>query len=569
MGVGYVVVLHIGVIAADRVFGNGIGDLFAVFVLGKTLKGPGPAIGGGNGLGSHRYTVGQKVDGDAIGTDSILVIVVHPGLLAGNLHRFRDMGVGYVVAIHNGSIICDSFFRDGIVDYIAVFVLGEIAKVPGPAIGGGNGLGSHRFTVGQQVDGDALGAFAVLVTIVRPGLLAGNLHRFGGMGVGYVVVLHVGVIAADRIFRNGIVDCDSVLVLGEIFKGPGPAIGGGNGLGSHRLTVGQQVDGDAIGTDSILVIVVHPGLPAGNLNRFRDVGVGDHAALYGLGIPGGHGGLIDGVHSGISAKAHPLGKTIPGIFPTFFFVQGYGVTVGRAVLFQLNRYEIGTEVILVVVILPLLGDGKAGGSDPPLGGEGHRCPGHREGGVAGDVLGDIVVALDPAGKFIVKVCGLTESGVGGRLDRYDGADLVLAALGHGAGQSAVQNAPVVGNGVFGVILLQLDQQPVGIFLAAVTHLSLRNGNVAVSLTCAGHHTIDGDYVSAGICPAAVFIAADDLPAVQVPAGVEADPNTVRIGCAGGGRGAAPGQISTVFHHDILDTGEITTRCKAVISKGIA
>ena len=102
------------------------------------------------------------------------------------------------------------------------------------------------------------------------------------MGVDDVVAFVSGLVTVYGFFQNGIGDFLGSVVLINANEGPFPAVCLGHDLGIHDLAVCQQVDGDGFGTDAVLIIVVDPGLRAGDRNGFGIVY--NDQRLLGLGI---------------------------------------------------------------------------------------------------------------------------------------------------------------------------------------------------------------------------------------------------------------------------------------------
>ena len=151
-----------------------------------------------------------------------------------------------------------------------VLVLGQVLKAPGPAGLLGDGDGLDDLAAGQQVDGDGCGALAVLVVVVVPGLGAGD---FGGLGVvgvgddvaGGLIAGDDGLIALDCNLGNGVDDLNTLAELVQLGEGIGPVVVGVQLQGlAGLLAVGQQDNGDVLGTDAVLIVAVGPGLGDGD-----------------------------------------------------------------------------------------------------------------------------------------------------------------------------------------------------------------------------------------------------------------------------------------------------------------
>ena len=182
------------------------------------------------------------------------------------------------------------------------------------------------------------------------------------MGIGNDVAVISGGVAIDSNFFNGVGDFFAVLIDIQTAESSLPAIGLGKGGGGDFHAVGHQFNGDGVGTDAVLVVVVVPDLGDFNVLLVDIVGVGDHqsciAAAIGSGVVIGDISLNYGVGdlTGTGVHVH-IG---PGVGPVVAVVQDDGVAISFAVGQQLNGDRLGTDAILVLGVGPNLGDGNAG-----------------------------------------------------------------------------------------------------------------------------------------------------------------------------------------------------------------
>ena len=87
----------------------------------------------GYGYGLFEHTVSVQVENDASGTGIIVVVVILPEFLYGNVYISVDISVGYVIAFNGGLVTVNDFFLDGICDLTAcAVVLRQICETPTP-----------------------------------------------------------------------------------------------------------------------------------------------------------------------------------------------------------------------------------------------------------------------------------------------------------------------------------------------------------------------------------------------------------------------------------------------------
>ena len=211
---------------------------------------------------------------------------------------------------HLGLVAFDLEFVDGIFDGLAVLVGVERFPGVGPLAvvirSDGDGI-AVRFAVGEEGDGDGFRPHAVLVVTVIPGLGNGDLGLDLLMFVGdldRVAVLSVAgdvadlsLVAFDLSLCDGVLDQFAVLVDVERFPGVGPFAvivrSDGDGIAGGGA-VGEEGDGDGLGSHAVLVVIVIPDFGDGEFGRFRLVLIGDLDFVAFLGGAGdfAHLGLI-------------------------------------------------------------------------------------------------------------------------------------------------------------------------------------------------------------------------------------------------------------------------------------
>ncbi len=271
------------------------------------------------------------------------------------------MSIGHVVATDSGFIASNRVLGDGVNDFLAVAVLVQVFKGPCPAVSSGDNLGIDFLAVSQQMNRNAVGTDAVLVVSVIPGLGTGNRHLLRNVGVGHVGAVHSGSIAGNRLLRDSILDLYtlvSVLVRSEL---PCPVITG-NRLGINLLSISQQVDGDALRTLAILVIVVIPSLGTGDGDLRRVMGVGHSVAVNGLGVTRRNIYLVNRInHQSLTGGV--LRQILKRSRPIIFCADSHGSAVRHAVGIQLQLHTVRTDTIPVVIIGPALGHSDINGKE--------------------------------------------------------------------------------------------------------------------------------------------------------------------------------------------------------------
>ena len=80
MGVGHIITIHFRSITLHLILADAVNDLFPVSINFQVLKIPAPVAAFVYRYAADRLAVRKQVDDDLIRTDSILVVLVIPGL---------------------------------------------------------------------------------------------------------------------------------------------------------------------------------------------------------------------------------------------------------------------------------------------------------------------------------------------------------------------------------------------------------------------------------------------------------------------------------------------------------
>ena len=247
----------------------------------------------------------HKRDEQHLRSQAVRVVIVVPDLGYFNVYgirirkRFRFMLVDNVKACIGGGVARHRRLGNRVLDLIAKrIVLRHIAKAERPPSVcirrcGRHGPAVNLSSVSQQVHGDLIGPYAVVIAPVAPGLGAldadGVCLGFRNMPVGDVPSVNLGSISGYRNLIDGVLNLGAVLVvLRQILECPAPAVLLGHCSAVHTYAVSVQSHGDACGTDSVLILRVFPELGACNGDRLvilylRNVRVG-HAVSVDCGL---------------------------------------------------------------------------------------------------------------------------------------------------------------------------------------------------------------------------------------------------------------------------------------------
>ena len=324
-----------------------------------------------------------ELERDAFGPLAILVVAIGPELLdrdGGGRVDVRDN----LAAEHDGLGVARRYagLVHGVDHGSAVHVLLELCEAVGAIPGDCGGL-AGVCAVGVELDGELVRTGARGVVVIDPNLGALDGGEFHLAAVGDHVRFFdsasagdlAGGVALDRVLGHGVGDVPAILLGVEASEGVGPAVAvvrDGNTLGGGRellalddLAVGQQVHGDALGTEALGVAGVAPDLGHGdaadrdgtridNVSHLEAVdcclvALGHVLLCHGVGnltvgILGGH--VLEGVGPLVALAAQRDGA-----------VRGHLHVVGQ----QGKRDVLRTRCIGVVVVVPNLGHGDVGG----------------------------------------------------------------------------------------------------------------------------------------------------------------------------------------------------------------
>ena len=281
----------------------GVLDCFSVGFLRKTGYGLGPVVGCSQSrCCSCFFAICKKGYGDAIRTDSILVICISPQLGNGCTGLAWGVAVDDVVAIIGCGVVLYRGLAYGVSDFLAIYELRKVSEAVGPAaiLVWSYRLTVHFFSICKKFHSNVLWAFAILIVCIIPGLGSADLGGFWYMGVDEVVAIQLGGVAFNSILGYGVSNFSILVVLWKFLKFIIPISISIRSylLVFNFLTICKKVHGNACWTDSILVTIIIPGLGSGNLD-FSYISIREINGIYFLTIFLNNLAYIQGSISGI------------------------------------------------------------------------------------------------------------------------------------------------------------------------------------------------------------------------------------------------------------------------------
>ena len=382
-------------------FLNGVLDLYAVVLLVKVCPGVLPFV-------AHVqlevrtfdcHAVSVKSDNDLERSDIVRVVVIVPDLTDrnGNFARNVSVGKGRKSAVGRrageGVALGNAYFCPAVYDLClrdrAVFVNGvlplrqAVEALLGPAVrlGQRHGLARNVFAVGNQLHDEGRWPDVVLVVIVVPDFLYAGFNVFRRMGVGDLVrtvfeFLDGGLVLGHRALVYRVLDLglrdrtgsgvERIIVFRKIGEAPRPVACRGRGGGIFLSTVGLEDNGNAGRTDAVFIVSVGPLFDTAHVNVLGSMFVGngsdfavkdraDELVLI------GRRGLGPGVCDQRAGSRVVLRQVGLGVSPVPRFVQRDRITQSFAVGVKLNLDAHGSDLILVVLVVPDLPDSGLGG----------------------------------------------------------------------------------------------------------------------------------------------------------------------------------------------------------------
>ena len=143
----------------------------------------------------------------------------------------------------------------------AVTIFREFFKLPAPIIRFGYDHSSDSCAVSKNVNFDICRANAVLVIVIDPNFCSLENYCLGNVCIYYEISVKCRFIAIDLFFGNGIYYFDSaVTVFRKIVEAKAPIVRLSDNDRINDSTVCKEVDRDAFGTESVLVVRILPKL---------------------------------------------------------------------------------------------------------------------------------------------------------------------------------------------------------------------------------------------------------------------------------------------------------------------
>ena len=360
---------RLGVVSRHRKLIHGVVDGLASSLQGQFAPSLAPAIrlAQRNSL-ALGLTIGIQLHLNRRGTNAILVILVIPRLGYGHAGLARRVLIGNCrhsafgrVALQ--AVACRHSFRPSVGDLLTHStrtILGQILNGSSPVVGF---VQLHLGTVGEG-DLQFSRTNVILVVAVFPDLLHGSGSRFrlmlvgdgeiptiGTAALGHTGLRNVSSIARHSLFINGILDERAVRICIQAFPVNLPTVCSSQHFRLSRGAICLQVNGNAFGALTILVVVVFPFLLKADIDLLDIMGVGQggHGAILAgvVQLVSAHGAFRPGIHDCLAIGI--LGQIINDSSPAVGSIQRHFRAVRQGDL-QLR----GTLAILVVVVGPHL-----------------------------------------------------------------------------------------------------------------------------------------------------------------------------------------------------------------------
>ena len=278
IAVGHVEAVDPRGVVFHGIFGDRIGNSSAVVENGERIESPLPPVGFSDGLAGDFLPVGFQPDGDAVGTPARRVIAVVPCLCALDVlvHGRVGIGDGEAVAaggdfnrvgafrVHAGDHT-DQHFLHRVLDWLAAAFGGKVGKRARPiSHGGKHQRAAGKFAVRQQPDGHGIGTDVIGIRAVVPFFIDSDGCFACFVGVDDRIAVQLGFIALHGVFGNRVDNfrlsarAGRGLVAGKMGEDPFPFACLGGFDGADLLAVGQEVDNDLFGAQSVGVLTVVP-----------------------------------------------------------------------------------------------------------------------------------------------------------------------------------------------------------------------------------------------------------------------------------------------------------------------
>ena len=320
---------------------------------------------------SNLGSVSQQVNSHLIRTITKYIVIVLPflGDLNFSLFGCMSIGKGCNSAICRIASQCISrrhiFFSPGVADRLSACILRQILDSCGPVIV----LVERHFCAVAQDNSQACRTNGILVFVIVPDLLNSCFGLCRSMSIrdgvregSFPVRCDSRLIACYLVFSNRIGNIGAAGFLIKFTPAVSPAIALVQFNSRFFCTVSQQSDRYFVRTDAILVSGILPNLLHGYFGVFRYMRIRYvilEIAVLAL-VDGDFGFIMfhrfffNGVNNNLTLLLF-LGQLMPGIGPLIALVQRDALDL-LSVCQQVNRYRLGPVTILIVCVIPDLGD---------------------------------------------------------------------------------------------------------------------------------------------------------------------------------------------------------------------
>ena len=369
VAVGDIVAADFRCVIRNSILGYGVNNFFSCFIFRQVRKlvGPAASLICFHSLAVFLNSICKKSYDNALWALTILILCIIPGLGSADFGCLRFITVDEVISIHLGCITFNCILSYGVNDFLAICKFRQIGEAVSPVAKCicFYSLVLNLFAICKKIDDNAFRTFAILIVCVLPGLGSAKGRNRCGMSIGQgcngsVCAVIGQFVSIWKIFLcPGVLDCFSVSLLRKTGYSLGPVVGCSQSrCCSCFFAICKKGYGDAIRTDSILVICISPQLGNGCTGLAWGVAVDDVVAIIGCGVVL-YRGLAYGVGDFLAVcELRQIGKAV---VPAAILACGYRLAVHFfSICKKFHGNALWAFTVLILCIIPGLGSADLG-----------------------------------------------------------------------------------------------------------------------------------------------------------------------------------------------------------------
>ena len=179
------------------------------------------------------------------------------------------MSICNIISIYSDLISFNGFFCYCIYNFFSICILRQICKFIFPVIICSYCLALNLLSICKKIYGNLCWSDSILIVCIFPGLASSNGYLFCCMVICNVITIYYCLITFYSFFFHCVCNFFSICIFRQVCEIVFPVVIFGYFLSSYYFIIGKKFYCNAIWTDSILIVIIIPGLASADFRCLR------------------------------------------------------------------------------------------------------------------------------------------------------------------------------------------------------------------------------------------------------------------------------------------------------------